>query len=201
MIHTASHRRHNPLRTPGYRPRLCRSPTEQRTDRCSPAYDVDGLLRVLPVAGCGTSRMHDNGLHRPRGVAIKPVQEVARDAGRCRPGRSSDRTTRSRRRQSTPRTHQVGGLELRIGLPLSSKPPSLQCLGHPGQSRHRQARADRVAGAQQRAEIGAVLGPQRRPDPMVPAGMRVSSSLAPDLAAASDARRAHRCSARTALSG
>jgi len=54
------------------------------------------------------------------------------------------------------------------GRPTEGVPAS-ERLGYPGQPGHGQARADRVAGAEQGAEVGAVQRPERGGDEMVPA--------------------------------
>lgn len=74
----------------------------------------------------------------------------------------------------------------------SQRVPAGQCLGHPRQARHGEAGADRIAGTQQRAEVGPVQRPQRRSDEVIPAPVPAVPSLAgkvrggpdPDLRAA-----------------
>jgi hypothetical protein len=67
---------------------------------------------------------------------------------------------------------------------MSQGVPSRECLRHPRQARNRQARADRVAGPQKRAQVHPVQRPQRSGDQVIPARMGSGASLCSQLASA-----------------
>src|SRR5580698_7717935 len=74
-----------------------------------------------------------------------------------------------------------------------------QRVWNPRKPRDRQACADRVTGAQQRAQVRAMHRPQWRGDQMIPAPMLAGTTLARDLSAGSNVyrRAAHRLSTRS----
>ena len=72
--------------------------------------------------------------------------------------------------------------------------PRASASGTQGQAGHRQAGADRVAGAQERSEVRSVLRPQRGRDEVIPAWMAAVTPLAGQVLAGPDPdlRAAHR---------
>ncbi len=85
--------------------------------------------------------------------------------------------------------------DVRSAFALSSQPPAdvavhpvdaraptecvalAECVWHPWLVRDGKTGADGIAGAEQGAEVDAVLGPQRRGDQVIPAAMRSSPTL------------------------